>query len=252
MNITLIGRYRCHWWGAVLFLWWIQCFVNMPLSSTVLAEDEIEEKLSLLKKPSDNNVRKYRHSTLTHPPRNIYMDFGANDGASVRGFLGHNANGFEETDGSGAVDGGWKALLSDCSGKLIPSTDWHLIALEASPVFNDQLETVRQNFTDGKYVASIKIYNGTAIANRTDIIDYAWDGDELGAGGTTNKDSFSAIGKVVSVPCIGIVQLFRKERITIEDHVVVKLDIEGAEYDIVRKIITSGLYRYIDKLAVEW
>ena len=66
------------------------------------------------------------------------------------------------------------------------------------------------------------------------------------------KESAAANGHVVTVPCVDIVTLFRREHITVDDFVVLKIDVEGAEYDIMRRIIVTGLYRLVDKLAVEW
>ena len=37
-----------------------------------------------------------------------------------------------------------------------------------------------------------------------------------------------------------------------EDYVILKVDIEGAEFDLLRHIISNGLLHLIDILAVEW
>lgn len=37
-----------------------------------------------------------------------------------------------------------------------------------------------------------------------------------------------------------------------DDYVVLKVDIEGAEFDLLRRIISRGLLHLIDVLAVEW
>ena len=37
-----------------------------------------------------------------------------------------------------------------------------------------------------------------------------------------------------------------------DDYVVLKVDIEGAEFDVLRRIISHGMLHLIDILAVEW
>jgi hypothetical protein len=36
------------------------------------------------------------------------------------------------------------------------------------------------------------------------------------------------------------------------DYVILKMDIEGAEYDTLEKIITDGRLKFINKLYIEW
>ena len=198
-----------------------------------------------------SNVRHYRHSSTS---RNIYIDLGANNGDSVKAFVDRLSINAEDIayDGSKAVAGGWQALLNRPDNASTKLSTWHILAFEASEGHNGGLEDIRRNLTDHKYVASVKMFNGTAITTYDGTITFIWDGSEASAGATTIQDSFSAIGKKVTIPCMDIVTLFKREHISIEDFVVVKMDVEGAEYDIVKRIITSGLYRYIDRLAVEW
>lgn len=49
-----------------------------------------------------------------------------------------------------------------------------------------------------------------------------------------------------------IVSLLRKHHTTHEDFVVLKVDIEGAEFDVIRRLINAGMLNLIDVLAVEW
>ncbi len=193
------------------------------------------------------------HTIKHHVSRNIYIDLGANNGDSITAFVDKVFTGSLANDGSSAVQGGWKTLLSRPDGTAIDPKSWNIIAFEANIGFTNKLQAIERNLTDGKYVSSIKIYNGTAISTSDGTIDFVWD-SKYGAfsGATTMKESFSAVGRTITVPKVDIVTLFRKEHITVDDFVVVKVDIEGAEYDLVRRIITSGIYRYIDKLAVEW
>ncbi len=67
------------------------------------------------------------------------------------------------------------------------------------------------------------------------------------------SDSLSAVGKKVPIRLLDISALFRGLRIRPEDFVFVKMDIEGLEYDIVRKMVVTGMLDHlVDKIAVEW
>ena len=61
------------------------------------------------------------------------------------------------------------------------------------------------------------------------------------------------MGKKVPIRLLDIVTLLRAARVRSEDFVFVKMDIEGLEYDIVRRLLVTGvLNQLIDKIAVEW
>jgi len=61
------------------------------------------------------------------------------------------------------------------------------------------------------------------------------------------------VGKKVPIRTLDILTFFKKLHVHHDDFVFVKMDIEGFEYDIVRRLIVSGLLSHqIDKIAVEW
>lgn len=202
----------------------------------------------------DNTFFPHHNAKHHGNSRNFYIDLGANDGSSIVAFTNQVHSGTVVSgDGSTELEGGWKGLVARPDNVSAPLSSWHIIAFEAGEGHTPALHDIQKNLTDTKSVASIKIYNATAISTRDGTIEFIWDlHHKADAGSTTMRESASANGQVVVVPCMDIVTLFRKEHITIDDFVVMKVDIEGAEFDLVRKIITSGLYRYIDKLAVEW
>ena len=57
--------------------------------------------------------------------------------------------------------------------------------------------------------------------------------------------------KIAQVRCIDfskwILDKFNKD-----DYIILKLDIEGAEYDVLEKMIKDGSLEYINKLLIEW
>lgn len=67
------------------------------------------------------------------------------------------------------------------------------------------------------------------------------------------SDSLSAFGIKVPIRLMDIITLLKELRTRRQDFVFVKMDIEGLEYDIIRKLIATGMLAYhIDKVAIEW
>lgn len=61
------------------------------------------------------------------------------------------------------------------------------------------------------------------------------------------------MGKKVPIQLLDISTLFSKLRIRRDDFVFLKMDVEGLEYDLVRRLLVTGiLSNLIDKIAVEW
>jgi len=57
--------------------------------------------------------------------------------------------------------------------------------------------------------------------------------------------------KPIVVPCLDFSRWLKKN-FTIEDHIVLKLDIEGAEYAVLNKMFEDGTIDYISDLYVDW
>lgn len=193
------------------------------------------------------------HQERYHEPRNIYIDLGANDGSTIVSFMTKLVQTDTGKDGSSALQGGWLGLLNGTSGRSIAPSTWDVIAVEANEQHTDKVRKRGFDLLNANQINSMVFYNGTAIACKDGFIDFIWDSKWGGfAGATTMTESKSAVGKKVHVPSVDIVTLFRKERVHVGDFVVLKIDVEGAEYDIVRRILLTGTWRLIDKLAVEW
>ena len=166
-----------------------------------------------------------------------------------------------------AVDGSEKAPgLSDLTGIMnasVPSVGqnhtnhtavWDVIVFEANSLFTERLGSDRARLLAEGKVKSYHLYNGTAISVKDGFIDFILDNNQTGSSGSTlQSDSRSAVGRKISTPMVDIVTLFKTHHIRRQDYVVVKVDVEGHEYDLVRRMIVTGLLdRFIDKLAVEW
>ncbi|RYH05724.1 FkbM family methyltransferase [archaeon] len=184
-----------------------------------------------------------------HKPRNVYIDLGANNGESISTFMGKASNQGVQIDGSNAVKGGISELIRG----FLPDALWHIVAVEANDQHDGTLLTLKDTMLKHPNVSSFSLYNGTAVSDKDGTIEFIWDSARRGdAGSTTMSESYSAVGNRMSIPALDIVTLFRKENIHVDDFVVLKVDIEGAEYNVVRRILLSHLWRMIDKIAVEW
>lgn len=185
--------------------------------------------------------------------RKIFIDLGTNDGTSVKQFVSGATGSNTAADGSKSLVGGWESFLSGVSE--YNSTGWDIIALEANDQHLPSLTALKANLLDGNHthVDSVSLYCPTAITTKNGQVEFIWDSPDGGyAGSTLMAGSRSAVGKRVLVPALDIITLFKREKISMKDFVVVKMDVEGAEYSIVRRILLSGIWRYIDRIAVEW
>ena len=183
--------------------------------------------------------------------RKIFVDLGANDGASVAFFLfGKGAAGYVE--GSHGHDG---SLRSDYHGQdMFVGNSWELYVVEANNKYTSKLEAQKTKWLEEKLVKSYTLFNGTAIYVENGHLNFTFDSFPGGdAGSTLMKDSHSAVGESVMVVALDIVSLFRDIIMPSEvDYVVVKMDIEGAEFIVLKRIIVSGLLPLVDKIAIEW
>jgi FkbM family methyltransferase len=55
----------------------------------------------------------------------------------------------------------------------------------------------------------------------------------------------------IAVPCIDFSN-WVKNNCSVDDYIILKMDIEGAEYAVLEKMVDDGTLAYIDKLFIEW
>ena len=195
----------------------------------------------------------YNEVVFRSPPRHIFFDFGSSDGSSIDTFLSTAAvaavNSSTAMDGSQRNRGVLRSFAAAGSNVL-----WEVHAFEANPNQVSRLEGQRKRLTAAGRIQSYTLWKATAIATFDGVTQFIFDNQEEGsAGSTTNTDSLSAVGTRITVNAVDVVTLFTTTlRLRPEDTVVVKVDIEGAEYALLRRIIHKGLLPLIDHLAVEW
>ncbi|KAM3525728.1 hypothetical protein NHJ13051_003814 [Beauveria bassiana] len=133
--------------------------------------------------------------------------------------------------------------------------DAEIFLFEANPVFNDALVHARQ-----KYAAvgtAITIYPSTVVDTTDGLRTFYLDevnGDHNYWGSSTYKnhpDAIASGGKGTELSAINIARWLLMNTLP-HDFVVIKMDIEGAEYDIVPHLVKMRVWTVIDVLLVEW
>ena len=181
------------------------------------------------------------------PSRNIFIDLGANNGKSIS--LCVEKKHSVGKDGHGDT-GGLEGLCED--------KNWEIVAFEANPMFSKDLMDLKDFYEKSKAVRKFHIFNETAIGVETGSTILALDDNELGLSSSVEPRSavmrgFNGWGsRRIKINMIGISDLFASLDIHKDDFVVLKVDIEGAEFELLRRIVTHGLQSKIDVLAVEY
>lgn len=184
--------------------------------------------------------------------RKVYIDLGANNGDSVTSFV----TGPKDT--GDAYGGGVQNQISlRTMGEKVMGfeNDWEVYVFEANPSHTPGLEAQRAFMLKNHSVKAYHLFANTAISVRDGNISFILDnpGPVGDAGSTTMSESTSAVGSSITVNCTDIVTLFRTiGRFREEDYVAVKMDVEGAEYQLVRRMVNKNLMKLVDKISVEW
>ncbi len=170
--------------------------------------------------------------------RKFFIDCGIREGDGTAAFLG------DRETGGGAY---YRCLQ--------PRNDAHefsFIGFE-SPDFKFAQQT-RRRFENVRFQLLeqlVWIYDGT-VAFDTDGESY--DCRLLEVSRTENKDPWrhpNPAAVIKELPCIDISR-FIKENFTPADYLVLKLDIEGAEYDVLERLQQTQLLSWFNELYVEY
>jgi FkbM family methyltransferase len=163
-----------------------------------------------------------------------------------------------------------KKILLDCGAHLgkglrrqveinkIDST-WKVYAWEANPyTYQGFLENTRFHHLDvTTYHAAVSNENGSIKFNIQRSTDKAGNDARFGTGSSiVSLDEWRPAGKKpfveeVEVPKINLSEWIA-QNLNEDDYIIVKMDIEGAEYDTLEKIIEDGRLKFIKKLYIEW
>lgn len=155
-------------------------------------------------------------------PKCMFIDLGAANGNSFQQFLA-NAYG----------------PVANC-----PSGQWEALLVEANPQFTPALNAVAT-----QYPGSVHAYGSTAAYMCQGTTSFSIDPDvahnHWGSSMKTNHGSTT-----VTVPTINVVQLI-SETVSPGDWVILKVDIEGAEYDVIPCLSQFAQANLVDIMFLE-
>lgn len=116
----------------------------------------------------------------------------------------------------------------------------HIDAYEPNEFFED-LWIAISNFYVG-----INFY-ARAVYTYTGEIEYTLRPSDLPLGSSVIKEKHGwGQGRIIKIPCVDILKIIPEEKFCL------KIDAEGAEYDILERLVASGKSSLVDRLYVEW
>ena len=179
------------------------------------------------------------------------MDLGPFDGASVKLFLTNDVSDKNQWVTTAFQQNKGKLRATDAT---FNQSEWEVVAVEANPHLTGQLKLQRDTMLAQGAVKNYTLITGTAIGISNGNVTLMLDNNMRGQEGTTTmNDSLSAVGTRLTIASMDIVTLFSDViQPRLKDTIIVKMDIEGAEYTVLRRMIDTCLLDVIDKMGIEW
>lgn len=178
---------------------------------------------------------------ITRQPKNIFFDLGANKGDSIYNFLGVLPR---------AQGGTFKGQIPEEKMK----EKWIIYAIEGNSAFDKQLFEMKKNLSNTQH--EIILLNGTVGWTYDGTITFYLDKanrqpDQLGSSVKENHVEVVLSNKQKEIhPCVDMARLLRQY--DLNDFIVVKMDIEGSEFDLLLHFIKENVLNYIDYIGVEY
>lgn len=147
--------------------------------------------------------------------RHIFVDLGCHDGDTVKEFRN------------------WKSLAYP------DSQNWEIYAFDPSPLYVHDWQK--------QTLPWIKFEQKAAWINNQEL-DYSLYPVSEGSSIMREKDGWYE-GQIMKVPCLDFSAWLKQFK---DCHVIVKMDIEGAEFPVLKKMIEDGTDRLVHKLFVEF
>lgn len=151
--------------------------------------------------------------------RKLYLDLGANNGLTVRAFL--------ESD-----------------------PDFSVVAFEPNPELARSLRSVYASPGDNVHIMEYAVW----IADGVTRFFLGSDSDQSSTvleGKAQTKRWRVDYSNSITVQTIDFDRWLR-ENISEQDYVIAKMDIEGAEYKVLQRMMLSGSLKLLDEIRVEW
>ena len=166
---------------------------------------------------------------------------GANKGDSIQNFLGLIPK---------AQGGSFKGQIPEYKMK----EKWIIYAIEGNSAFDKQLFEMKKSLSNTQH--EIILLNGTVGWIYDGLITFYLDKanrlpDQLGSSVKENHYEVKLSNKQKEThPCVDVARLIKQY--DLDDFIVVKMDIEGSEFDLLLHFIKENLYDYIDYIGVEF
>lgn len=186
------------------------------------------------------------HTTFgRREPKRVFFDFGANRGDSLTSFTSD----VRAMGGTGITGLGKE-------GK------WDLWGFEANPHFTPQLKALEEKLNRATLPSGDKQYNvfmrpESAITTKNGPITFYLDTVNKAASfwGSSllekHHDVVKSGKKNVTVQGYAISQLIM-ENYSKDDYIIVKMDVEGSEFDLLTDLMLTGAIHYVDLLLCEY
>jgi len=164
-------------------------------------------------------------ATTRAVPKCIFIDLGAANGNSFQAFLGNKYGPVANCPSGGS----WEA---------------HLV--EANPQFTTEINSLA-----AQYPGIVHAYPATAAYCCVGQTSFSIDPDVAhNHWGSSMKKSFGTGATQVTVPTVNVMQLIA-ENVSPADWVILKVDIEGAEYDVVPALAQFSKANLVDIMFLE-
>ena len=179
--------------------------------------------------------------------KNVYIDLGSNKGDSVYNFFGL----LEKPEGSNL--NGQSLFDNEGEDSFILKT-WDVYAFEANEYFNDQLNEMKNMIESLGH--NVYLYDKTAACTFNGFIDFYLDTKSkyFDYGGSSLKKNHRDVVRSgftkSKVRCVDIAEIINKYKST--DIIIVKMDVEGSEYDLLQDFIVKDVAKLIDFMGVEF
>ena len=194
-------------------------------------------------------------SQVVPPPCNlVYVDLGTNNGGSILDFVHGRAEQRVLEMLRAATDGIWSPTLMETTC---------IYGFEPNPQHTQRLRDIEATLLRGKAVGNITIYTTTAVGGPEQAAAPMWLVVASGRGGPANVATHlavtkpkSATGSVTPVRTFCLSDWLR--HVCLPRHgsntpVMMRLDIEGSEYDVLSDLATSGIGRAMNLfVTLEW
>jgi len=163
-------------------------------------------------------------STTRTVPKCVFIDLGAANGNSFQAFMSNQYG-----------------PVSNCPS----GGQWEAVLVEANPEFTPALQSVAARFPGMIHplagTAAYMCQGQTSFSIDPDVAHNRW--------GSSMVRHFDG-SAVVTVPTLNVVQLVAENTIP-GDYVILKVDIEGAEYDVIPCLAQYSNVRLIDAIYLE-